>query len=764
MGGMKMTKRLVSLLLVLIMVFSVTAPAYALDEEAFLPDEEADVMDVEPSAEPGETGAVETEPSAAPVEPDDTDTEPSAEPAETTENDAAPTPPVVVPPVAPPTGPQQTKGEGIYLNPLYEGIVSEDELYRRPETGVATYASVPYYSSISSAGVYVRQQMKARAATVDFSVPYTGDPYDVLDSIFGVAFQHTGVANEGDYIRFQYGGVYFYYSYNSSQITYQLDISYYTTLAQEQKVTSTLSTVLQSLNLTGKTDYQKAEIIYNYICSHVTYDYAHLNNSNYKLQFTAYAALVQGTAVCQGYANLFYRMALHAGIDNRIVTSYDHAWNIVRMGSLYYNVDSTWDSNYNGTRYYYFLLCDDTFTNDYSHVREFPYNSSSFYASYPMGSTDFVPTAADRGALPAPVLTSAVITSSGIQIKWNAVSGAAKYRIYYKTGSGSWTTLVDTTATSYTWGSAQGSTVYTFTVRTITSNGKAFTGAYDTTGLSVNYTLTTPKLDSVTSATNGVTVTWSPVANASKYRIFYKTGSGSWAKLVDTASTSYTWTGAKYGTAYTFTVRCLSPDAKSYLSAFDSTGLSITHYLSTPKLNSVTNTTNGVIVKWDAVSGAAKYRVFYKTGSGGWTKLVDTTATSYTWTGAKSGTTYSFTVRCINSAGTGYTSAHDTTGMSITYKPVTLDTPKLSSVTNTADGVSIRWDAVSGAVKYRIFYKTGTGGWTKLVDTTSTGYTWTGAKSGTTYTFTVRCINSAGTAYTSDFDTTGMSITYTASP
>lgn len=68
------------------------------------------------------------------------------------------------------------------------------------------------------------------------------------------------------------------------------------------------------------------------------------------------------------------------------------------------------------------------------------------------------------------------------------------------------------------------------------------------------------------------------------------------------------------------------------------------------------------------MSGAENYRVLYKTGSGSWKKLDDTTSTSYFWSGGKKGTTYSFTVRCINSAGSIYTSGFDNKGVSVTVK------------------------------------------------------------------------------------------------
>ncbi|MCD8084938.1 MAG: phage tail tip lysozyme, partial [Clostridiales bacterium] len=70
------------------------------------------------------------------------------------------------------------------------------------------------------------------------------------------------------------------------------------------------------------------------------------------------------------------------------------------------------------------------------------------------------------------------------------------------------------------------------------------------------------------------------------------------------------------------------------LSAAQCWTLSTSSLLATPVLSGVTGTSSGVTVEWEAVSGAAKYRVFRKVSGGSWTKLTDTTSTSYTDTTA----------------------------------------------------------------------------------------------------------------------------------
>ena len=350
-------------------------------------------------------------------------------------------------------------------------------------------------------------------------------------------------------------------------------------------------------------------------------------------------------------------------------------------------------------------------------------------------------------AMPSVTVTGGV---DKVTVSWGAVSGAAKYRVFLKTSKG-WETLADVTETSYTMAAASGKS-YTFTVRCLDETGDYASG-YNTKGKSIAY-ISTPVLSGVSSAATGVTVTWGKVPGAVKYRVFYKIGDGGWKKIADTTKTSYTWTKAKAGTEYTYTVRCISKSGKSYTSNYDLVGVSY-KLLATPAV-SVAHGTDSVTVSWGAVSGAVKYRVFLKT-SKGWETLADVSGTSYTMAAA-SGKSYTFTVRCIDAAG-NYTSGYNTAGKTITF----VEQPAISGVEAASSGVTVKWGKVSGAVKYRLFYKSGSG-WTKIADTTKTSYTWSGAKSGTEYTFTVRCVSSDGKSFTSAYDQTGVRFCYVAAP
>ncbi len=272
-------------------------------------------------------------------------------------------------------------------------------------------------------------------------------------------------------------------------------------------------------------------------------------------------------------------------------------------------------------------------------------------------------------------------------------------------------------------------------------------GKYSDGWISLDYclclhgSLDTPTLSSISVNNSGVKITWEEVEDAAAYRIYRKESGGSWKKVADTTDLSYTDKSTLTSNkTYYYTVRCVTSDGKYTESSYDKTGLSV-EYFSAPILSSISNTSSGVKVKWEAVSGASSYRIYRKTSGGSWTKIADTTSTSYTDTTAAEGTLYYYTVRCLNSTGKKVVSAYDTTGLSITRLAVVEPT----AISNTTTGVKLTWDAVSKATKYRIYRKTSaSASWTKLADTTSTSYTDKTAANGKTYYYAVRVYVSDG--------------------
>ncbi|MGE5455643.1 MAG: transglutaminase domain-containing protein [Ignavibacteriales bacterium] len=108
-----------------------------------------------------------------------------------------------------------------------------------------------------------------------------------------------------------------------------------------------------SLIPNNSTDFEKIKIIYDYFITNIKYDY----DSYYYLEegtatndftesSTAYGALINGKAICEGIARAFYYVANKAGIYTLLVKSVsrNHAWNIVWLKGKYYRLDATWQA------------------------------------------------------------------------------------------------------------------------------------------------------------------------------------------------------------------------------------------------------------------------------------------------------------------------------------------------------------------------------------------------------------------------------------
>ncbi|MDO5346352.1 MAG: leucine-rich repeat protein [Lachnospiraceae bacterium] len=283
----------------------------------------------------------------------------------------------------------------IYINPEYAGIIRESDLNHPAAVDIPSVGKVHYAASIEAAGADMRSQLKKRQETITIHYKISRDEYygSLVWDIFDAAFAHTGVPTEGDYLRPQYGGSVVRAKYQISKRFYYCDftytMTYFTNAAQEAAVDRRIAQVMASLNLAGKSEYGKIKAIYDYICGNVKYDHEH--GEDYKLRYTAYAALIDGSAVCNGYAVLFYRMALEAGLSTRYVSGYtasdgsgSHAWNIVRINGLYYNLDSTWDAG--SKNYKWFLRSPADFT---SHYRAERYIAANFNGQYPMSSQNY---------------------------------------------------------------------------------------------------------------------------------------------------------------------------------------------------------------------------------------------------------------------------------------------------------------------------------------------------------------------------------------
>ena len=289
------------------------------------------------------------------------------------------------------------------VNPLYEDVISIDDLKRKLDSessdkesadGEQLFGSFTgqYFSDYDSAVLYLRKQMVSRETEINLNFPESwftshkdGLYWDLLYDAMKCDESSTG--QEGDALLYGYAGCNVSYS-TAGYIKYTM--SYHSNAEKEAKLTEAVAVAMTKLQLNGLSEAKKIIKIHDYICNNVDYAY----NSTEEQIYTAYGALCTGKAVCQGYAVLFYRLCKEAGLSVRIISGTGnggpHAWNIVRIGSKYYNVDCTWDGQ-DAATYNEFLLKSEADFRD--HTREswkvagshyLDYTSAEFNAQYPM--------------------------------------------------------------------------------------------------------------------------------------------------------------------------------------------------------------------------------------------------------------------------------------------------------------------------------------------------------------------------------------------
>ena len=362
---------------------------------------------------------------------------------------------------------------------------------------------------------------------------------------------------------------------------------------------------------------------------------------------------------------------------------------------------------------------------------------------------------------PAPTgVSTSNVARSSMTLSWNSKTGVVRYMVQYRPSTrSSWTTFY-TGNTSQWFTSLSCGTTYQFQIAG-RGDGTTYSTSYGPFSAIVSRATSAcaptviyapaPTGVSVSGvAATSVTVSWNAVADATGYRVQYRpTTRSSWS-AVTTSGTSRSVTSLNCNTAYEFRVASRG-DGDPYSTSYGSPSGSVVRATSTcptapaPTGSSTSNVTaTSVTMSWNAVTDAAGYRVQYRpTTRSSWSALT-TTGTSLSITGLTCNTSYQFRVA---SRGDGYpystaygtpsgalsrtTSACAPTG---SYAPaptgVTASNPTLKSMT-------VSWNSVTDAARYRVDYRPSTRTWWSSVYTSGTSYSLTSLSCGVAYQFRV---------------------------
>ena len=242
---------------------------------------------------------------------------------------------------------------------------------------------------------------------------------------------------------------------------------------------------------------------------------------------------------------------------------------------------------------------------------------------------------------------------------------------------------------------------------------------------------------SITTSAGKPKIYWNAVDGATKYWVYRSTDGKKFSYYDSTTKTSYTNSSTSIGTTYYYKVKAVNANnaasdysvSKGILCKPAAPSVSINRSNGKPKLS------------WKAVSGATKYWIYRSTDGVNFKYFDSTTKTSYTNSGAASGTKYYYRVKAVAVVnGKNVVSANSGTKSLMT----TLAKPTVS-ITTSNGKPKITWKAVTGADKYYVYRSTDGKNFSYYDSTTKLSYTNTGAKKNTKYYYKVKAICSANT-------------------
>ncbi len=255
-------------------------------------------------------------------------------------------------------------------------------------TALIVAAAAADASAANADEFYKALETALKAQTGNFSIAYTGDKAELGltdDSALGEVLRTMSARSADGPDNADYPAL----NVEDGQMgwldgAYYFDIDYLATQEEIDEVSRRAQEIVDSFDLAAEDDYTKVKLLYEYICTHYTYD-------DTLTKFSAYDGLTTGSMVCQGYALLTYKVMWSAGIPCRIVTGVsqqeNHAWNIVKLNGVWYNLDTTWDAadEIGGVMHWnYFLKSEADFIG---HTRFDPYITDAYNRAHPMAKT-----------------------------------------------------------------------------------------------------------------------------------------------------------------------------------------------------------------------------------------------------------------------------------------------------------------------------------------------------------------------------------------
>lgn len=217
----------------------------------------------------------------------------------------------------------------------------------------------PYYGMLSDGLQRVYRQVYANAVALN-------ETFVPLENLSAVQMQNVMEAVYNDHPELFWLDTAFSCKYYRNGICKELTLKFNWTAEQledcQREFTDAVNDIVYgAINYTE--DFEKERYVHDALLGRIKYNLAA------DIGQSAYSALVGRETVCAGYSRAYQYILQKLGIPCYYCTGYageNHAWNIVKLGNAYYNVDVTWD-DVEPNSYDYFNQTDKVFSKD--HVR-----------------------------------------------------------------------------------------------------------------------------------------------------------------------------------------------------------------------------------------------------------------------------------------------------------------------------------------------------------------------------------------------------------
>ena len=351
-------------------------------------------------------------------------------------------------------------------------------------------------------------------------------------------------------------------------------------------------------------------------------------------------------------------------------------------------------------------------------------------------------------------LRQSASTLSSVTVKWNKADGATGYNIYrYDSAKKSWKKLGYTTKATYTVKSLSSNEALGLRVRSVFKSGKT-----SILSAGVNVDVKSAAVSAVTglkqsaNTLSSVTVKWTAVSGASKYRIQkYDSSKKKWQTLTTTTKTSYTVSKLAPAEKIKLRVRVtFIENKKEYHSKNVSVTVSAASPAAVSNLKKSSSTLSSVTISWSASKDASKYRVSqYDASKKSWTKVAESTKTSYTVSKLLPGESVKLRV-----AGLFKNGSKTVLGNTKDITVAASDVPSVKDLTLTSkssSSLSFSWKACTNVDGYNVYgYSSETKKYTFRGTVTKAEYSVSSLKEKTQYAFAVKAfVTISGNKYES---------------